>query len=71
MPRVENNSLVRDGSHVRVFVADLEPGDVTAFGETVVRTQRLRDERVLVYLSTGQVTTYRNPGAVILIRSES
>lgn len=65
---MEHNPLVRDGTHERVFVAELQPGDVTAFNEVVEQVERVHDG-VLVHLNDGTTITYRNGGSTILVKT--
>lgn len=66
----ERNALVASGEFVRVFVAEVQPGEVDAFGETVASVVFV-GERVGLSFESGRVASYRDPAATILIRTDS
>lgn len=70
---VETNGLILAGTHERVFAVELESGDVTAFGETVARIDRVAGPKpaVFVHMTNGQVSVCRGEGATMLIERKA
>lgn len=65
--RRETNPLVLDGSHERVYVAEVEPGDVLAWGERVLSVYR-RGTRVTIRSEIGTYA-YSHAGSTVLVRT--
>jgi hypothetical protein len=62
------STVTVDGrEYVRVYVCELEAGDVTAFGETVESVDRVSDHRTVVRFTNGEVTAYGNGHTTALI----
>ena len=60
--------IVIDGiRYGRVYVCELEPGMVNAFGETVESIQRITDDRTWVMFTNGQINVYARAEATMLI----
>lgn len=61
--------VIIDGvEHDRTYVVELEPGDVTAFDEEVLRVRRITDRSTIVYLTNGESRSYSMPGATMLTK---
>lgn len=67
----EENKFVVDGSHERVFVCELEPGDVNVFGEMVTQVLVYEHTRsgVQVQFAHGETIYYRKASSTVLIRT--
>lgn len=52
----------------RVFVTELESGDVNAFGETVVSVERVTDERTRVTFDNDYTSVFSKADTTTLIR---
>lgn len=63
----EWNPLVLDGQCERVYVIELEPGDVTPFGEVVESVIRRGDNSTTVYMKDGSVQHYGKGTSTVLI----
>jgi hypothetical protein len=64
---VETNPLILSGEYVRVYVADLLPGDVTAFGKTVKNIVRYAYKVGVSYVD-GSRETWSNEYETILVK---
>lgn len=64
------NPLIADGSHERIFAAEVIPGDVNAFGEEVASVHRHGDTLVIITYTNGFVERAR-PAATRLMRSRA
>lgn len=53
----------------RVYVVELEPGDITIFDEVVERVDRVTDSRTLIHMSNGHVSAYSKAYSTILIKN--
>jgi len=67
----ETNRLVLDGTMQRVFVSELEPGDVTALGWTVENTRRVTDNRTLVTTTDGDTYSFGRADWTMLIETRT
>jgi hypothetical protein len=65
----ETNRLVIDGTLERVFVVELEPGDVTALGWTVASVRRVSDHRTFVVTTTGETYSFGHAESTMLIET--
>ena len=54
-------------NYARVFVCELEPGDVTAWGETVDHVERVTDNRTHVHFTNGAISAYGRGTSTVLI----
>lgn len=64
----ETNRLVLTGQAERVFVCEVEPGDVNMFDETAEHVVRLSDQRTVIWWSTGSCSGYNRADSTILIK---
>jgi len=65
----EKNPLVLSGEYERVYVCELEAGDITVFGETVESVHRKDDSITYVYLTNGDMQVYGDGLSTILIKA--
>jgi hypothetical protein len=64
-----SDTVTIDGiSYYRSYVVELEPGDVTAFDETVESVERITDNRTFVRMVDGNLFTYGKADTTILVR---
>jgi len=64
---LETNSLILDGTHVRVFASELEPGDIDAFGETVGHVEwSSQQDYVWVHYIGGASNLYRADSTILV-----
>lgn len=65
---MEHNTLVASGEFARVYVCELEPGDVLATGETVAADAVRSGLSVWVEFVGGAVASYGRADTTVLVR---
>jgi len=65
----EKNPLVLSGEYERVFVCELEPGDITVWGKVVNKIERVTDNFTKVFYEDGSVEHYGRALSTTLIKA--
>lgn len=64
----EPDAVIDGVGYDRVYVVELEAGDVTPWGEVVEAVERISDQRTHVTFATGATSSYGKADSTVLVR---